>query len=103
MSLDNTILQAFGGVQNNSLPNVLNVYDENDNNNELHVINHSPYYDNDMLVNHLQNEQNKFNILSTNIESILAKFNEFEIFIGELRKKNIVILCNMSTGDLVTK
>ncbi len=42
---------------------------------------HSPYYDNDNLIPTLTKSENVFSIISTNIQSINAKFYEFKIFI----------------------
>ncbi len=83
MSVDSDILQSYGGIANNSLNNVLKLdnNDDTDGENQVCVINHSPYYDNDLLIPHLQSKKESFCILSTNIESIHSKFSDLEILL----------------------
>ncbi len=73
------------------LNNVLHLDDEGykdaEEINQVQVIKHSPYYDNDILVPKLLSMKDNFTILSTNIESINAKHSELEIFVNELREK----------------
>ena len=70
---DHSILSHLGGLENNSLISILDI-----NNNELQVIKHSSYYDLDKFKN-LVNEKTKIiSILSLNIQSIYAKFDELE-------------------------
>ena len=88
---DHSILSHLGGIENNSLISILDI-----DNNELQVIKHSPYYDLNKFKT-LVNEKNKIVcILSLNIQSIYAKFDELEAFIEELHnlqyKLNVVCL-----------
>ncbi len=89
MPTDSSILQNFGGTEINSLNHVLHINVENDDETEgieqIHVINHSPYYDNDMLLPAavLLAKMHHFGILSNNIECISSKFNELNIFVQE--------------------
>ena len=88
---DNYILSHLDGLENNSLISILDI-----NNNQLQVIKHSSYYDLDKYKN-LVNEKKKIVcILSLNIESIYAKFDELEALIEELHnimyKFNIICL-----------
>ncbi len=62
--------------------------EETDGIDQVQVINHSPYYDNEMIITELLPRRDTFCILSTNIKSISAKFNELEVFIQELRDNN---------------
>ncbi len=84
MPTDSSILQNFGGTEINSLNHVLHINVENDDETEgieqIHVINHSPYYDNDML---LPAAVLLAKISSNNIECISSKFNELNIFVQE--------------------
>ena len=87
---DHSILSHLGGLENNSLISILDI-----NNNELQVIKHSSYYDLDKLKN-LVNEKKKIvSILSLNIQSIYAKFDELEAFIEELHnlKYTFNVIC----------
>ena len=59
MSGDKEYLTNYGGVKKNDLMHVLNIKpnDENDENFQMNVISHSPYYDNDRLVEMLVNKK----------------------------------------------
>ncbi len=84
--LDKDFLQHVGGVKNNSFINVLNTEtdDENEPFDQSQIISHSPYYEVDNLISTLSQSKNTCTILSTNIQSIRAKFNELKIFIEYL-------------------
>ncbi len=86
-SLDEDILRYHGGIENNSLVNIIEIDDDAEE--HVQIINHSPYYDRDMLLETLHDTQNSFTIFSTNIQSIRAKFQVFKIFIDDLREKGI--------------
>ena len=73
------ILQSYGGVENNSLKEILQLGSNNDNN--VDVIQHSQYYDDDSFFNLLKSKKSTFSVVSMNIESINAKFNELQAFI----------------------
>ena len=92
MSINETILHHFGGVKNNSLLNVLKIdYDTSGESNPIELITQSSYYDLETFSELLNSKGNNFSILSTNIESINAKFSEIEIFINSLREKKLTI------------
>ncbi len=75
------------GLVINSLINILEPdADSNDDTNEPTLIHHSPYYDFYMLTSTLRHKKNVFSILSTNIQSIRAKFIEFKIFVETLQE-----------------
>ncbi len=74
-------------MENSSLINILEI-DENDDQNQTHIICHSPYYDFDRLTSTLHNNKNNFSILSTNMQSINAKIDELRIFLEKLKKIN---------------
>ena len=71
---DHSILSHLGGLENNSLISILDI-----NNNELEVIKHSSYYDLDKFKNLVNEKKNMISILSLNIQSIYAKFDELDI------------------------
>ncbi len=103
MSTDSTILQHIGGTEINSLNHVLHINVEYDDETkgieQIHVINHSPYYDNDILIPVLLAKRDIFCIFSTNIECFSANFNELNVFVQELREKNFEFsaLCMQET------
>ena len=78
MSLNDLILQNFGGVGQNSLITSL---ESNSEDNEPDIINHSYYYDNDSLMEFMNEYGDSFTILSSNINFIHAKFDELETII----------------------
>ncbi len=97
MSIDRTILDHIsGGFENHSLNHVLHVNideeDETEGIEQVQVINHSSYYDNDMLIPVLLPKRDHFCILSTNIESINATFGELEILYGNLGNKTLSLV-----------
>jgi hypothetical protein len=84
--LDKEFLQHMGGVDGNSLINILETdADENLESYQPQIICHSPYYDHDKLVSTLTKSKNYFSILSTNAQSINAKFDELKLFIEDLK------------------
>lgn len=87
--MDNTFLENFGGLNDNSLCHILSSYidDENGEDNQPNYITHSPYYEDKFSA--FTNQKNKFTILSSNIESLNAKFGELEAFIYVLRQVNV--------------
>ena len=86
---DEAFLSYLGGNQNN-LSNVLSTNENNDENHELQVIRCSSYYDIDKFK--ANSNTNSFSILSSNIQSINAKFNELEMFVEDLRGKLIMMI-----------
>ncbi len=86
-------LQHIGGVDDNSLTNILET--DTEENSEIfapQIIFHFPYYDNDNLIPILTKSKNVFSILNTNIKSINAKFDEFKIFIEHLKKMTLNLM-----------
>ena len=78
------ILQSYGDVENNSLKEILQLGSNNDNN--VDVIQHSQYYDEDSFSNILKSKKSTFSVVS--IESINAKFNELQAFIHMCNESN---------------
>ncbi len=63
MSLDDTFLKYQGGVDNNSLINIIeSSTDTNDESEQPQIICHSQYYDFNKLFSVLKNNQNSFSI-----------------------------------------
>ena len=77
MTSDESFLQYLGGLQNNFLNNIL---DDNTNQtnelNELKPIRLSSYFDSDAFDALCKKNKNCFSIISSNIQSINAKFSE---------------------------
>ena len=91
ISMDNTdkdFLQFFGGLEGNSLGHVLQLDEEGYDKNEIQVVKHSPYYDQESLYTLLKSKTDQFCLLSTNIESIFAKFDELKLFVDVLNDMN---------------
>ena len=88
MELDDIVLQNYGGIDNNSLQSKLQLNLENNDNEDIQVIRHSPYYDTEKAIDYLNSKKGCFTILSSNINSIHSKFNEIETFIELLKIQN---------------
>ena len=95
---DEAFLSYLGGNQNN-LSNVLSTNENNDENHELQVIRCSSYYDIDKFTILANSNTNSFSILSSNIQSINAKFNELEMFVEDLHSINFKfsVICLQET------
>ena len=88
-SLDDSILQPYGGFHNNSLVDIIRLDDDLSNANEqLQTITHSSYYDNEKFTNFLATGNKYFSVFSSNIESINTKHAELELFIEQLKQQN---------------
>ena len=97
MTFDEHFLSHIGGIRNNDLNNILhtNEFDSF----ELQTTRRSSYYDLDSF-DKLTSSTNKcFSILSTNIQSINAKFNKLEAFVEDLGKHNFKfsVICLQET------
>ena len=77
MSIETTLLSEYGGMQINSLNNVLNV-DVTKDDNAIEIIKHSPYFDNEQLIKFCIERKSEFTILSLIIQSINAKFDQLQ-------------------------
>ena len=89
VTLDETILSAYGGLENNSLTSLI---DSNEDDTEeslyIEIIQNSPYYDENNFNNFIEDKNTHFSLLSTNVESVNAKIDELIIFIEQLREIN---------------
>ena len=75
---DEILLTKCGGMNINSLNNVQNVA-INKNENEIILIKHSPYVNTDELITFCVEKANSFTILSLNVQSLNAKFDQIRI------------------------
>ena len=85
MSAEQKLLSKYGGVDANSLNHVFNIVNNKDdekNISDITLIKHSPYVNSDEFVSFCLERKNKFNIFSLNIQSIRAKFDEFQILLN---------------------
>ena len=75
-------LQYYGSVHNNCLNNILHStnYETNESD-SFPIMKTSSYYDTDDFKSLVNTKINSFGILSTNIQSINAKFNELADFV----------------------
>ena len=86
-SSDESILRAYGGINCNSLNHILQLDNEDIGDDAIysHMMKTSSFYDTEEFNNFVKNNNNKFTILSTNIESVHAKFDDLSIFVEQLR------------------
>ena len=87
-SIADEILHAFGGCIENDLAHIVESEEEEV---EINVIHHSPYYSLETVPQVLKSSDNTFTILSLNVQSINAKFSQLEILLAQLSDNNITI------------
>ncbi len=86
MVTDEEFLQSQGGVLVNSLNSKLNTEDnQNDENDQIQIIKHSPYFDNQKFNSLIKTKNKCFSICSSNIQCLNANYDELNIFINDLR------------------
>ena len=78
-------MSPFGGIDKLSLHTILYIDDIRDNDNEIEVINQSPYFDDEHLIKCQLNNHNSFLIFSLNCQRLNAKFDEIKIKIETFR------------------
>ena len=83
--MDSVILENVGGQHSHSLAHILNV-DNTDDAEELNIIKHSPYFEQDNFIKIFKEENENFNVLSLSIQSIIAKFDQLKILPFDTRK-----------------
>ena len=82
---NNDLLKQFGGVRVNSLNHVLhNEVETSTSENELDTIRHSEYIDIENLKTNCDKNRSNFNVLSMNIQSLSAKFDDLVILLDQL-------------------
>ena len=90
MSTEEYVLRKYGGVNNNSLNQVLNLVNNKDRDEskieDFSIIQHSPHVKNNEFIS-LRIERRKHStILSLNIQSIHTKFDQLQILLNELKQ-----------------
>ena len=68
MSFDELFLSHLGGTENNCLSDIVDTH--NDEVNEFQILRRSSYYDYEKFNDFAKENKDRFNILSTNIQSI---------------------------------
>ena len=98
MTFDESLLSSFGGISYNSLINLLQLNSSEVGEQESQILKHSSYYDADQF-ELTDGCRHNFSILTLNIESINAKFDELTIYIEELSKINFKfsVICLQET------
>ena len=81
MSLEHSVLNNYGGVDNN---NLLKIIDLQDLENPDYSWASSPYYCSNSVANVLKQNNHYFTILSLNCQSLNAKFDQLLIFLQQL-------------------
>ena len=94
---DELFLSSVGSVRQYSLTSILEEQNTDAHDNQL--IQQSSYYDIDKFSEIAKTRLNDFSILTTNIESLNAKFDELLIHITELKKINFTysVICLQET------
>ena len=84
---DNLMTDIFYGNQDNSLLTILDSIEDTEN--KIKVNYKSPYMDTANLKTFLEKYKTNFTVLSTNIASINAKFDELFLFVENLKQSNL--------------
>ena len=88
ISIDNDILANLGGIHSNSLTELVEIDETNNDIEEPSLVKHSPYFDHDMLTNMIPEKNDILKCLSLNIQSINAKIDQLRIYLEQLRLVN---------------
>ena len=96
--MDSVILENVGGLHSHSLAHILNV-DNTDDAEELNIIKHSPYFDQENFIKILKEKNKKITVPSLNIQSINAKFDQLKILLHLIQENNchISAICLQET------
>ena len=96
-NMDANVLKNFGGVEANSLSNI--ILNDDDDNLYFSRDLHSSYIDTETLINTLHSKVGKFTILNLNVQSLTAKLHELAALVQELEDKNIhfSVICIQET------
>ena len=98
MSVNEDMLSNYGGFDQNSLNNIIapdGHINEDDNDDLYDLIRHSFYYSDKQIVSHLKERRHNFSILSMNVASLNAKFDQIKIYVELLKAHNceLSIIC----------
>ena len=88
-SISSDILKHFGGVSKNSLREIFLHCDELED--KINIIANSPYLETEYVPNFLKEYSKDFIVLTLNIQSLNAKFNQLSIFLEMLAQHNVFI------------
>jgi hypothetical protein len=80
------ILKNYGGVERNSLNNL--IVNNDDIENIVTITANSPYIDTENIVEYMKPFRDKFSILNLNVQSINAKFDKLLLVLTELHNNN---------------
>ena len=86
---DEILLTKYGGININYLSIALNVAINKNEENAIPLIKHSPYVNTDELISFCLEKAKKFTILSLNVQSLNAKFDQIQILLSELKSKHV--------------
>ena len=94
---DNDILNNYGGFMRNSLVNIVDNADAEDE--EPVIFEHSAYMNNDTLIDTLKTKANVFKVLALNCQSLYSKYNQLSIYVDLLQKQgcNFDAICLQET------
>ena len=93
-------MQSLTTMPDTSLIDLVEGYNnEMDHEEAPSLYRHSPYYDDNSLINTIKEKQNVFKILSLNVQSLQAKFEEFKIYLENLHNSycNFDAICLQET------
>lgn len=88
-NIDNNVLKHFGGASRMSLQHVISDCDDLDK--TVEIIAHSPYFNIDNFCALMKESVNDFLVLSLNIQSINAKFDQLNILLKYFSDNNVFI------------
>ena len=91
-----TVLVNHGGAEDKNFANIIN---EDQDEDEVNVIRHSPYYVPSNLPSELMNKDNAFSVLSLNAQSLFAKFSSLQATLELFASQHIrfPIICIQET------
>ena len=87
--VNNDVLKYFGGVSKLSLRNIVSDFDDLDK--TIDIIAKSPYFNIDNFCDLLKESVNDFIVLTLNIQSLNAKFNQLNILLKYLSDNDVFI------------
>jgi hypothetical protein len=89
-ALDEEILASIGGIDINSLNNLMESDLELNENEEPILLKHSPYYNYEKLVEIMLDKKDIFKCLSLNVQSINSKIDQLRSYIQKLKADNCI-------------
>ena len=97
MYFDEIFLSYLGGTETNCLSDILDMH--NHELNELQIIRRSSYYAYDKFNEFAKQNKDRFNSLTTNLQSINSKFSDLELFVEYLDSIHIKfnVVCTQDT------